>query len=134
MPEQESPLPKLDTLVTAIHNTVQNKLNEKAAQNDLTAHVNDTNVHISPSDRIILDDSMSATAAANSFASKEDFTNHVDNTDIHVTAEKVVAWNSKAEGEHTHSISEIHNLTDTLNNLQTRSLSKYELESILVWN
>lgn len=134
MPNQESPLPKLDALVTAIHNTLQNKFDDKASQSSLEEHTSDTSTHLSSTDRTKLNDILTATDAQNTYSTIDTVTAHTTDTNIHVTAAKTAAWDNKADSVHTHSINDINGLSDVLIESQLRSLSEHELEDILVWN
>ena len=114
MANQESPLPKLDSLVTAIHNTLQNKFDGKASQSDLAAHTNDTSTHLSSNDRAKVNDILTATSAQSTYTLKSTFNSHKNNSNIHVTAAQMTEWDSKAAGVHTHAIDDITGLQNTL--------------------
>lgn len=131
-------LPKLDTLVTAIHNALQLKLDSKAPLLDFTEHTNDSIVHLSASDRTKLNNLITNAEIQATYATINALNSHVNDGYIHLDTNKVNRWNSKAEGVHTHEINDINMLREELDALRdtggVRQLTQAELAEILVWN
>jgi len=131
-------LPKLDTLVAAIHNSLQLKLDSKAPLLDFTEHTNDSIVHLSASDRTKLNNLVTNAEIQATYATINALNSHVNDGYIHLDTNKVNRWNSKAEGVHTHEINDINMLREELDALRdtggVRQLTQAELAEILVWN
>lgn len=131
-------LPKLDTLVAAIHNALQLKLDSKAPLLDFTEHTNDSIVHLSASDRTKLNNLITNAEIQATYATINALNSHVNDGYIHLDTNKVNRWNSKADGVHTHEISDINMLREELDALRdtggVRQLTQAELAEILVWN
>lgn len=131
-------LPKLDTLVAAIHNALQLKLDSKAPLLDFTEHTNDSIVHLSASDRTKLDNLVTNAEMQATYATINALNSHVNDGYIHLDTNKINRWNSKAEGVHTHEINDINMLREELDALRdtggVRQLTQAELAEILVWN
>lgn len=131
-------LPKLDTLVAAIHNALQLKLDSKAPLLDFTEHTNDSIVHLSASDRTKLNNLITNAEIQATYATINALNSHVNDGYIHLDTNKVNRWNSKAEGVHTHEINDINMLREELDALRdtggVRQLTQAELAEILVWN
>lgn len=131
-------LPKLDTLVAAIHNALQLKLDSKAPLLDFTEHTNDSIVHLSASDRTKLNNLITNAEIQATYATINALNSHVNDGYIHLDTNKINRWNSKAEGVHTHEINDINMLREELDALRdtggVRQLTQAELAEILVWN
>lgn len=131
-------LPKLDTLVAAIHNALQLKLDSKAPLLDFTEHTNDSIVHLSASDRTKLNNLITNAEIQATYATINALNSHVNDGYIHLDTNKVNRWNSKADGVHTHEINDINMLREELDALRdtggVRQLTQAELAEILVWN
>ena len=131
-------LPKLDALVTAIHNALQLKLDSKAPLLDFTEHTTDSIVHLSASDRTKLDNLVTNAEMQATYATINALNSHVNDGYIHLDTNKINRWNSKAEGVHTHEINDINMLREELDALRdtggVRQLTQAELAEILVWN
>ena len=131
-------LPKLDTLVAAIHNALQLKLDSKAPLLDFTEHTNDSIVHLSASDRTKLNNLITNAEIQAIYATINALNSHVNEGYIHLDTNKVNRWNSKAEGVHTHEINDINMLREELDARRdtggVRQLTQAELAEILVWN
>lgn len=131
-------LPKLDALVTAIHNALQLKLDSKAPLLDFTEHTNDSIVHLSASDRTKLNNLITNAEIQATYATINALNSHVNDGYIHLDTNKVNRWNSKADGVHTHEINDINMLREELDALRdtggVRQLTQAELAEILVWN
>lgn len=87
-----------DELVTSIGN--------KANQSDLDTHTNDTDIHVSTTDKEKWD---KVTEKAN----KTDFDTHTGDTDIHITADERTAWNKVTDKIDKTSISTTIDSTST---------------------
>lgn len=131
-------LPKLDTLVAAIHNALQLKLDSKAPLLDFTEHTTDSIVHLSASDRTKLDNLVTNAEMQATYATINALNSHVNDGYIHLDTTKINRWNSKADGVHTHEINDINMLREELDALRdtggVRQLTQAELAEILVWN
>ena len=115
-------------------------------ENTLSTHTGNNNVHLTASDRAKLD-SLTAQDTP-TYATISALNSHVNDTGPHVSSSDRNTWNSKANGTHSHAISDITNLQTELNNLansigsvQTmvenngmRGMSQYEIEEICSWS
>lgn len=131
-------LPKLDTLVSAIRNAIQNKLNDKVSTSNFDSHVADTSSHLTLEDRIKINNLITNTDAQATYATINALNSHVNDSYIHLDSTKINRWNSKADGVHTHEISDINMLREELDAIRdtggVRQLTQAELAEILVWN
>ena len=131
-------LPKLDTLVSAIRNAIQNKLNDKVSTSNFDSHVADTSSHLTLEDRIKINNLITNTDAQATYATINALNSHVNDSYIHLDSTKINRWDSKADGVHTHEISDINMLREELDAIRdtggVRQLTQAELAEILVWN
>lgn len=131
-------LPKLDTLVSAIRNAIQNKLNDKVSTSNFDNHVADTSSHLTLEDRIKINNLITNADAQATYATINALNSHVNDSYIHLDSTKINRWNSKADGVHTHEISDINMLREELDAIRdtggVRQLTQAELAEILVWN
>lgn len=131
-------LPKLDTLVSAIRNAIQNKLDDKVSTSNFDSHVADTSSHLTLEDRIKINNLITNTDAQATYATINALNSHVNDGYIHLDSTKINRWNSKADGVHTHEISDINMLREELDAIRdtggVRQLTQAELAEILVWN
>lgn len=131
-------LPKLDTLVSAIRNAIQNKLDAKVSTSNFDSHVADTSLHLTLEDRIKINNLITNTDAQATYATINALNSHVNDGYIHLDSTKINRWNSKADGVHTHEISDINMLREELDAIRdtggVRQLTQAELAEILVWN
>lgn len=131
-------LPKLDTLVSAIRNAIQNKLNDKVSISNFDSHVADTSSHLTLEDRIKINNLITNTDAQATYATINALNSHVNDSYIHLDSTKINRWDSKADGVHTHEISDINMLREELDAIRdtggVRQLTQAELAEILVWN
>lgn len=131
-------LPKLDTLVSAIRNAIQNKLNDKVSTSNFDNHVADTSSHLTLEDRIKINNLITNTDAQATYATINALNSHVNDSYIHLDSTKINRWDSKADGVHTHEISDINMLREELDAIRdtggVRQLTQAELAEILVWN
>lgn len=131
-------LPKLDTLVAAIHSALQLKLDSKAPLLDFTEHTTDSIMHLSASDRTKLNNLITNAEIQATYATINALNSHVNDGYIHLDTNKINRWNSKADGVHTHEINDINMLREELDALRdtggVRQLTQAELAEILVWN
>lgn len=131
-------LPKLDTLVSAIRNAIQNKLDDKVSTSNFDSHVADTSSHLTLEDRIKINNLITNTDAQATYATINALNSHVNDSYIHLDSTKINRWNSKADGVHTHEISDINMLREELDAIRdtggVRQLTQAELAEILVWN
>lgn len=131
-------LPKLDTLVSAIRNAIQNKLDAKVSTSNFNSHVADTSLHLTLEDRIKINNLITNTDAQATYATINALNSHVNDGYIHLDSTKINRWNSKADGVHTHEISDINMLREELDAIRdtggVRQLTQAELAEILVWN
>ena len=138
MPNQESPLPKLDSLVAGIRTAIQEKLDNKLPVSTFTSHVGDTSLHLSAEDRVKINNIITNADAQATYATINALNSHVNDGYIHLDTNKVNRWNSKAEGVHTHEITDINMLREELDAIRdtggVRHLTQAELTEILVWN
>ena len=105
MPNQESPLPKLDSLVISIRSALQGKLDSKVGTTVYEQHTQDNVSHITAAER----------TAWNNKVSTADYTQHTQDSVVHVTAAERAAWNGKADSSHTHTAEDITGLSNALN-------------------
>lgn len=115
-------------------------------ENTLLDHTGNNNVHLTASDRVKLDSL--TTQDTSTYATISALNTHVNDTSHHVSSSDRTTWNSKANGTHSHAISDITNLQTELSNLansigsvQTmvenngmRGMSQYEIEEICSWS
>ena len=115
-------------------------------ENTLTTHTGNNNVHLTALDRAKLD-SLTAQDTP-TYATIVALNAHVNDTSPHVSSSDRNTWNSKANGTHSHAISDITNLQSTLNSLSSsigsiqtmvenngmRGMSQYEIEDICKWS
>lgn len=131
-------LPKLDTLVSAIRNAIQNKLNDKVSTSNFDNHVADTLSHLTLEDRIKINNLITNADAQATYATINALNSHVNDSYIHLDSTKINRWDSKADGVHTHEISDINMLREELDAIRdtggVRQLTQAELAEILVWN
>lgn len=131
-------LPKLDTLVSAIRTAIQDKLNDKVSTTNFRSHTSDTSLHLTAEDRTRLNNLITNTDAQATYATINALNSHVNDGYIHLDSNKIATWNSKAEGVHTHEISDINMLREELDAIRdtggVRQLTQVELAEILVWN
>lgn len=131
-------LPKLDTLVSAIRNAIQNKLNDKVSTSNFDSHVADTSSHLTLEDRIKINNLITNADAQATYATINALNSHVNDSYIHLDSTKINRWDSKADGVHTHEISDINMLREELDAIRdtggVRQLTQAELAEILVWN
>lgn len=131
-------LPKLDTLVSAIRNAIQNKLDDKVSTSNFNSHVADTSSHLTLEDRIKINNLITNADAQATYATINALNSHVNDSYIHLDSTKINRWNSKADGVHTHEISDINMLREELDAIRdtggVRQLTQAELAEILVWN
>lgn len=131
-------LPKLDTLVSAIRNAIQNKLNDKVSTSNFDSHVADTLSHLTLEDRIKINNLITNADAQATYATINALNSHVNDSYIHLDSTKINRWDSKADGVHTHEISDINMLREELDAIRdtggVRQLTQAELAEILVWN
>lgn len=131
-------LPKLDTLVSAIRNAIQGKLDAKVSTSNFNSHVADTSSHLTLEDRIKINNLITNTDAQATYATINALNSHVNDSYIHLDSTKINRWNSKADGVHTHEISDINMLREELDAIRdtggVRQLTQAELAEILVWN
>lgn len=131
-------LPKLDTLVFAIRNAIQNKLNDKVSTSNFDSHVADTLSHLTLEDRIKINNLITNADAQATYATINALNSHVNDSYIHLDSTKINRWDSKADGVHTHEISDINMLREELDAIRdtggVRQLTQAELAEILVWN
>lgn len=131
-------LPKLDALVAAIHNALQLKLDSKASALDFAEHTTDSIMHLSASDRTKLNNLITNAEIQATYATINALNSHVNDGYIHLDTNKINRWNSKADGVHTHEISDINMLREELDAIRdtggVRQLTQAELAEILVWN
>lgn len=131
-------LPKLDTLVSAIRNAIQNKLNDKVSTSNFDNHVADTSSHLTLEDRIKINNLITNADAQATYATINALNSHVNDSYIHLDSTKINRWDSKADGVHTHEISDINMLREELDAIRdtggVRQLTQAELAEILVWN
>ncbi len=74
----------------ALYDELVAEIGKKSNTTDLTKHTDDTNVHVTASDK----------SRWNNVFNKvniTDFLNHTNNTDIHITADERTAWNGKED-------------------------------------
>lgn len=131
-------LPKLDTLVSAIRTAIQDKLDDKVSTTNFSSHTSDTSLHLTAADRTRLNNLITNTDAQATYATINALNSHVNDGYIHLDSSKIATWNSKAEGVHTHEISDINMLREELDAIRdtggVRQLTQAELAEILVWN
>lgn len=131
-------LPKLDTLVSAIRNAIQNKLDDKVSTSNFNSHVADTSSHLTLEDRIKINNLITNADAQATYATINALNSHVNDSYIHLDSTKINRWDSKADGVHTHEISDINMLREELDAIRdtggVRQLTQAELAEILVWN
>lgn len=131
-------LPKLDTLVSAIRNAIQDKLNDKVSTSNFDSHVADTSSHLTLEDRIKINNLITNADAQATYATINALNSHVNDSYIHLDSTKINRWDSKADGVHTHEISDINMLREELDAIRdtggVRQLTQAELAEILVWN
>lgn len=131
-------LPKLDTLVSAIRNAIQNRLNDKVSTSNFDNHVADTLSHLTLEDRIKINNLITNADAQATYATINALNSHVNDSYIHLDSTKINRWDSKADGVHTHEISDINMLREELDAIRdtggVRQLTQAELAEILVWN
>lgn len=131
-------LPKLDTLVFAIRTAIQDKLDDKVSTTNFSSHTSDTSLHLTAADRTRLNNLITNTDAQATYATINALNSHVNDGYIHLDSSKIATWNSKAEGVHTHEISDINMLREELDAIRdtggVRQLTQAELAEILVWN
>lgn len=131
-------LPKLDTLVYAIRTAIQDKLDDKVSTTNFSSHTSDTSLHLTAADRTRLNNLITNTDAQATYATINALNSHVNDGYIHLDSSKIATWNSKAEGVHTHEISDINMLREELDAIRdtggVRQLTQAELAEILVWN
>lgn len=84
---------------------------------DLQAHAED-NTHLSPTDRERIDNLITNAYAQSTFATIAELNSHVNNGRIHLTQNQISSWNSKAEGSHTHTMSDITGLAAELTDIR----------------
>lgn len=84
---------------------------------DLQAHA-ENNTHLSPTDRERIDNLITNAYAQSTFATIAELNSHVNNSVIHVTQENKNTWNSKANGVHTHTMSDITDLAAELTDIR----------------
>lgn len=84
---------------------------------DLQTHA-ENNTHLSPTDRERIDNLITNAYAQSTFATIAELNSHVNNSVIHVTQENKNTWNSKANGVHTHTMSDITDLAAELTDIR----------------
>ena len=87
------------------------------SDSDLQAHA-ENNTHLSPTDRERIDNLITNAYAQSTFATIAELNSHVNNSVIHVTQENKNTWNSKANGVHTHTMSDITDLAAELTDIR----------------
>lgn len=80
---------------------------------DLQTHA-ENNTHLSAADRERINNLVTNAYAQSTFATIAELNSHVNNSVIHVTQENKNTWNSKANGVHTHTMSDITDLAAEL--------------------
>ncbi len=87
------------------------------SDSDLQAHA-ENNTHLSPTDRERINNLVTNAYAQSTFATIAELNSHVNNSVIHVTQENKNTWNSKANGVHTHIMSDITDLAAELTDIR----------------
>ena len=84
---------------------------------DLQAHA-ENNTHLSPTDRERIDNLITNAYAQSTFATIAELNSHVNNGRIHLTPNQISSWDSKANGVHTHTMSDITDLAAELTDIR----------------
>ena len=73
---------------------------------------------LSPTDRERINNLVTNAYAQSTFATIAELNSHVNNGSIHLTPNQISSWNSKANGVHTHTMSDITGLAAELTDIR----------------